>query len=126
RVALSLLGDKTNAQRLREYVVVYGNAPVTEGGAVPLLQRLAPVYLGPNADYPTASMRSIAGYVTRIMLSQDSVRGFNRPVIKSEPERCGHYRSQGGWARGVMLPTPLYSSPRTRAPGILSPEPKCR
>ena len=66
RVALSLLGDKTNAQGMREYVVVYGNARVTEGGAVPLLQRLAPIYLGPNADFPPASMRSIAGYVTRI------------------------------------------------------------
>jgi len=66
RVALSLLGDKTNAQGLREYLVVYGNARVTEGGAVPLLQRLAPVYLGPKADFPPASMRNIAGYVTRI------------------------------------------------------------
>jgi hypothetical protein len=37
RVALSLLGDKTNAQGMREYVVVYGNARVTEGGAVDLL-----------------------------------------------------------------------------------------
>ena len=45
RVALSLLGDKTNAKGLREYVVVYGNARVTEGGAVDLLQRLARIYL---------------------------------------------------------------------------------
>jgi PPOX class probable F420-dependent enzyme len=66
RVALSLLGDKTNAQGLREYLVAYGNARVTEGGAVPLLQRLAPIYLGPNADFPPASMRNIPGYVTRI------------------------------------------------------------
>jgi len=67
RVALSLLGDKTNKQGLREYVVVQGNARVTEGGAVPLLQRLAPLYLGPGAEYPPASMRNIAGYVTRIL-----------------------------------------------------------
>ncbi|TMA32236.1 MAG: hypothetical protein E6J87_13505 [Deltaproteobacteria bacterium] len=40
RVALSLLGEKTTAQGLREYVVIYGNARVTEGAAVPLLQRL--------------------------------------------------------------------------------------
>jgi PPOX class probable F420-dependent enzyme len=66
RVALSLLGDKTNAQGLREYVVVYGNARVTEGGAVELLQRLAPIYLGPKADFPPAAMRNIPGYVTRI------------------------------------------------------------
>jgi hypothetical protein len=51
---------------MRQYVVIYGNARVAEGGAVPLLQRLAPIYLGPNATYPPASMQSIAGYVTRI------------------------------------------------------------
>jgi PPOX class probable F420-dependent enzyme len=66
RVALSLLGDGTNAQGLREYVVIYGNARVTEGGAVDLLQRLARIYLGPNADFPPAAMRSIPGYITRI------------------------------------------------------------
>src|SRR5262249_57985976 len=41
RVALSVLGDKTNEQGLREYLVVHGSARVTDGGAVPLLQRLA-------------------------------------------------------------------------------------
>ena len=66
RVALSMLGDKTNANGLREYVVVYGNARVTEGGAVDLLGRLAPLYLGPNAVYPPAAMRNIPGYVTRV------------------------------------------------------------
>jgi PPOX class probable F420-dependent enzyme len=66
RVALSLLGDKTNAQGMREYLVIHGNARVTEGAAVPLLQRLAPIYLGPKADFPPASMRNIPGYVTRI------------------------------------------------------------
>src|SRR5215510_12443459 len=66
RVALSLLGDGTNAQGLREYVVIYGNARVTEGGAVDLLQRLARIYLGPNVDFPPASMRNILGYITRI------------------------------------------------------------
>jgi PPOX class probable F420-dependent enzyme len=66
RVALSLLGDKTNAKGLREYVVIYGTARVTEGGAADLLQRLARIYLGPNAEYPPATMRNIPGYITRI------------------------------------------------------------
>ena len=66
RVALSMLGDQTNAMGMREYVVVHGNARVTEGGAVNLLHSLAPIYLGPNADYPPPSMRNIPGYVTRI------------------------------------------------------------
>ena len=66
RVALSLLSEQTNAQGLREYLVVYGSARVTEGGAVDLLRRLAPIYLGPNADFPPAAMRNIPGYITRI------------------------------------------------------------
>jgi len=45
-VGLSLLSDKTNAQGMREYPVAYGNARVTEGGAVELLQRLGKIYLG--------------------------------------------------------------------------------
>ena len=67
RVALSLIADGTSPQGLREYIVVYGNARITEGGAVPLIQRLAPLYLGPKADFPPASMRNIPGYITRIV-----------------------------------------------------------
>jgi PPOX class probable F420-dependent enzyme len=66
RVALSMLGDTTNAQGLREYLVVYGNARVTEGGAFDFLQRLGRLYLGPNADFPSAAMRNIPGFITRI------------------------------------------------------------
>lgn len=66
RIALSMLSDATNALGLREYLVVYGNARITEGGAVQLLQRLAPLYLGPNTDFPPATMRNIPGYITRI------------------------------------------------------------
>jgi len=66
KVALSMLGDKTNEQGLREYVVIYGNARVTEGGAVPLLHRLGRIYLGPNVDFPPAAVRNIPGYITRI------------------------------------------------------------
>src|SRR5882724_4759396 len=33
RVALSMLGPNTNAQKLREYLVVYGSARITEGEA---------------------------------------------------------------------------------------------
>lgn len=66
RVALSMLGDKTTPEGMREYVVFYGNARVTEGGAVNLLEGLARVYLGPKAVFPPAAMRNVAGYITRI------------------------------------------------------------
>ncbi len=83
RVALSLLGDKTNAQGLREYLVVYGNARVTEGAAVPLLHRLAPIYLGAGADYPPPSMQNLAGFVTRIAPARFSGIG---PWAESAPK----------------------------------------
>ncbi len=74
QVALSLLGYNTT-RGMWEYVVIYGNARVTEGGAVPLLQRLAPLYLGPKATYPPASMQNIAGYATRITPARFSCIG---------------------------------------------------
>src|SRR5580700_4799044 len=52
RVALSMLSDSTNAQGLREYLVVYGDACVTKGGAFDFLQRLGGLYLGPNIHRP--------------------------------------------------------------------------
>ena len=57
---------------MREYLVIYGNARVTEGGAVELLQRLARIYLGPNADFPPPAMRNVPGYITRIAPSRFS------------------------------------------------------
>jgi len=66
RVAVSLLSPSKNASGLQEYLVIYGDARVTEGGAVPLLQRLARIYMGPDADFPPAGLRNLPGYVTRI------------------------------------------------------------
>jgi len=67
RVALSLLGPSKNAIGLQEYLVVYGEARVTEGGAVPLLERLGRIYIGPESDFPPAELRDRPGFVTRIM-----------------------------------------------------------
>jgi PPOX class probable F420-dependent enzyme len=66
RVSLSLLGTKKNPMGLLEYLVVYGRARVTEGGAADLLQRLARVYLGPDVLFPPEPYRSRPGYITRI------------------------------------------------------------
>jgi len=67
RVALSLLGSGKNRIGLQQYLVVYGQARITEGGAVPLLERLARVYLGPEVEFPPAPLRTRAGYVTHII-----------------------------------------------------------
>jgi PPOX class probable F420-dependent enzyme len=80
RVALSFLGSGTTPRGLREYVVAYGSARITEGGAAELLQRLARVYIGPEAVFPPPAVRHVPGYITRI-----------------RPERFG---GVGPWAPG--------------------------
>jgi PPOX class probable F420-dependent enzyme len=66
RVALSFLGHDKNPMGLLEYVVVYGKARITEGGAADLLQRLAHVYMSPDVVFPPAPYRNNPGFITRI------------------------------------------------------------
>ncbi|MGI5132621.1 TIGR03618 family F420-dependent PPOX class oxidoreductase [Pseudonocardia sp. CA-107938] len=54
RVVLSLQGEGRNAIGMQEYLVVYGTATITDGGAGALLQRLVKVYGGPDAQFPLA------------------------------------------------------------------------
>jgi PPOX class probable F420-dependent enzyme len=66
RVALSLLGRGKNAMGLQEYLVVYGRARITEGGAAAVLRRLARIYLGPDVEFPPESFRSRPGFIAHI------------------------------------------------------------
>jgi hypothetical protein len=59
-----VLARGKNAIGLQQYVVVYGKARITEGGAPVLLQRLAHIYLGPNVEFPPD--RDKPGHITRI------------------------------------------------------------
>jgi hypothetical protein len=52
-----------------EYLIVYGRARVTEGGAPELLDRLAKVYLRPDVKFSSAEDPE-AGYVTRITVER--------------------------------------------------------
>ena len=52
RVSLSMVTGERNDFGLDEYLVVYGTAEVTEGGAPELLQELAYTYLGPDVKFP--------------------------------------------------------------------------
>jgi PPOX class probable F420-dependent enzyme len=65
RIALSVPSTTTNAWGLLEYLVVYGAARVTEGGAAETLQRLAHTYLGPDVVFPNMPDPP-PGFVTRI------------------------------------------------------------
>src|SRR6476659_10141900 len=71
RVAVSIQSPVINRWGLREYLVIDGTARVTEGGAPELLQRLARVYIGPDAIFP-AMPNPPPGYVTRIRVDRVS------------------------------------------------------
>jgi PPOX class probable F420-dependent enzyme len=65
RVAFSVQSTTTNEWGLLEYLVVYGTARVTEGGAAEILQRLAHTYIGPDVVFPNMPDPP-PGFVTRI------------------------------------------------------------
>jgi PPOX class probable F420-dependent enzyme len=65
RIALSVPTTRVNEWGLLEYLVIYGMARVTEGGAPEMLQHLAHTYLGPDAVFPNIPDPP-PGYVTRI------------------------------------------------------------
>jgi PPOX class probable F420-dependent enzyme len=71
RVAVSFETPERNAQGLNEYLVAYGTARITEGGAAELLQQLAHVYLGPDVRFPPMD-NPPAGYITRITVDRVS------------------------------------------------------
>lgn len=69
RVTLSYETPVVNDWGLKEYLVVYGSARVTEGGAAELLQELAHTYLGPEVRFP-AMEDPPPGFVTRISIDK--------------------------------------------------------
>lgn len=69
RVALSIEAGTKNQLGLVEYLVLYGRARVTDGGAPELLQRLARVYLGPGVRFPPMDDPP-PGYITRIAVER--------------------------------------------------------
>ena len=69
RVALSIERDSLSGMGLREYLVVYGKARITEGGAPELLNELAQTYLGEGSDFPPMPDPP-PGYVTRIQVER--------------------------------------------------------
>jgi PPOX class probable F420-dependent enzyme len=69
RVALSIEAASVGDHGLKDYLVIYGTARVTEGGAPELLQRLAHTYLGPDVDFPSMPNPS-PGYITHITVDR--------------------------------------------------------
>lgn len=52
RVALTVEAEGANPVGMTNYLIVYGSAHLTEGGAPELLQRLAETYLGAGVKFP--------------------------------------------------------------------------
>ena len=76
---LSLFGDHKPADTVvgvetlarPEYLVIYGTARITGGGAAELLQRLARTYLGPDVRFPPMDSPP-PGYITHITVDRIS------------------------------------------------------
>jgi PPOX class probable F420-dependent enzyme len=69
RVALSIEAEGSNELGLRHYLIVYGRARITQGGAAELLQRLAKTYLGPGVKFPPMPDPP-PGYITHIAVDR--------------------------------------------------------
>jgi len=74
RVALSLETGRAGPGGLDEYLVLYGTARVTAGGAPELLQELAHRYIGPDVRFPPMDDPP-PGYVMRITVDRIAGNG---------------------------------------------------
>lgn len=67
RVSLSMETGGSDHRGFANYLVVYGTARVTEGGAVDLLRRLNEIY-APGREFP--AMPGLPGLITRITVDR--------------------------------------------------------
>jgi hypothetical protein len=83
---------------------IYGTARLTEGGAVPLLQRLAPIYLGPGRSIrqPLCGTLRVMSPESRRHTSLGLVRGLNKPLADHESSLAPQRRLFIG-----AIPSPL-------------------
>jgi len=69
RVVISMQSTEKNAMGLTQYVVLYGDATIIEGGAPELLQKLAWIYIAPDVKFP-AMENPPSGFVTHIKVKR--------------------------------------------------------
>jgi PPOX class probable F420-dependent enzyme len=74
RVAVSIETGLPGPHGLDEYLVIYGTATVTEGGAPELLQQLAHTYIGPDVRFPPMEDPP-PGFVTHIRVDRVAGNG---------------------------------------------------
>jgi PPOX class probable F420-dependent enzyme len=71
RVAVTIQDERINDWGLQEYLVLYGTARITEGGAAQMLQHLAHTYLGPDVVFP-GMPNPPPGFITRVRVERVS------------------------------------------------------
>jgi PPOX class probable F420-dependent enzyme len=71
RITLSFqANDNPEKEFLHPYLVIGGRATVTSGGAMPVMDRLAPLYLGAGARFPNREMPD--GFVIHVDIERVS------------------------------------------------------
>ncbi len=67
-IAISFEANEHTGEGLHPYLVVQGQARITDGGALEVMDRLAEAYIGPGATFP---MREVpAGFVVHVMVDR--------------------------------------------------------
>ena len=56
RITISFQANEHTGEGLHPYLVAKGTARITEGGALPVMDRLAEAYIGPGATFPNRDM----------------------------------------------------------------------
>jgi PPOX class probable F420-dependent enzyme len=69
RIAVTVHATTRNTAGLTEYLVLYGRARITEGGAPELLQELAHTYIGPHVKFPPMP-NPPPGFVTHVTVDR--------------------------------------------------------
>jgi len=68
RVTISFQAKENTGTGLHPYAVISGRARVSEGGALELMDQLAPAYMGPGAKFP---MRDVPpGFVMHVTVDR--------------------------------------------------------
>jgi PPOX class probable F420-dependent enzyme len=68
RISLSFQAHESGGEVLHPYLVIRGRATISEGGALAVMDHLAPVYLGPGAVFPMRDMP--AGITVRVVVDK--------------------------------------------------------
>jgi hypothetical protein len=97
RIALSVPSTTTNRLGLLEYLVVYGIARVTEGGAAEMLQHLAHTYISPDTVFP--NMPDLSPRVRH----EDHARAVRRRRAMEPAGRLGNRSTAGLGQRPYMV-----------------------